>query len=121
MYWWRKSDLTKFDVTLLTDHENVYEELCSARKEAIVAGLRYRSVYIQSLGDLKIVSASRCKRWTFGNGKCCKDIGLCDISSIQSDIEVPVSSLLLTVTLCSSVRTTLVYNDAKYSGPFMTP
>jgi hypothetical protein len=56
MYWWCKSDLTKFDVTLPTDHENVYDELCSARKKAIMAGLRYhRSVYLQRLGDLKIV------------------------------------------------------------------
>jgi hypothetical protein len=41
------------------------------------------------------------------------DIGLGDTSSIASDI-------LLTVTLFSSVTTTPVYNDTKYSFPFMT-
>jgi hypothetical protein len=33
---------------------------------------------------------------------------------------VPINSSLLTVTLYSSVITTLVYNDTKYSVPFMT-
>jgi hypothetical protein len=33
---------------------------------------------------------------------------------------VPINSSLLTITLCSSVITTLVYNDTKYSIPLMT-
>jgi hypothetical protein len=32
---------------------------------------------------------------------------------------VPINSALLTVTLYSSVITTLVYNDTKYSVPFV--
>jgi hypothetical protein len=32
---------------------------------------------------------------------------------------VPINSLLLTIILHSSVRTTLVYKDTKYSAPFM--
>jgi hypothetical protein len=31
---------------------------------------------------------------------------------------VPINSSLLTITLYSSVITTLVYNDTKYSSPF---
>jgi hypothetical protein len=48
------------------------------------------------------------------------DIGLYDTSSIASDIDVPINSSLLTVTLYFSVITTLVYNDIKYSVPLMT-
>jgi hypothetical protein len=33
---------------------------------------------------------------------------------------VPLNCSLLTIILYSSARTTLVYNDTKYSGPFMT-
>jgi hypothetical protein len=43
------------------------------------------------------------------------DIGVSDTCSV-----VPVNSSLLTVTLYSSVRTTLVYNDTIYSVPFVT-
>jgi hypothetical protein len=32
---------------------------------------------------------------------------------------VPVNSALLTITLYSAVTTTLVYNNTKYSVPFM--
>ena len=45
------------------------------------------------------------------------DIGLCDTSSIASDIVVPINSSLLTIKLLSSVITTLVYNDKIFS-PF---
>jgi hypothetical protein len=48
------------------------------------------------------------------------DIRLHDTSSITSDIVVPINSSPLTITLHSSVITTLVYNDTKYSVPFMT-
>jgi hypothetical protein len=48
------------------------------------------------------------------------DIGLYDTSSIASNIVVLINCTLLTVTLYSSVITTLVYNDTKYSVPCMT-
>jgi hypothetical protein len=48
------------------------------------------------------------------------DIGLYDASPITSDIVVPINSTLLTITLYPSFITTLVYNDTKYSVPFMT-
>jgi hypothetical protein len=48
------------------------------------------------------------------------DIGLRDTSPITSHIVVPVSFSLLTITLYSSVRTTLVYNGTEYFVPFMT-
>jgi hypothetical protein len=48
------------------------------------------------------------------------DIGLNDTSSIASGIVVPINSSLLTITLCSSIIMTLVYNDTKYSVSFMT-
>jgi len=47
------------------------------------------------------------------------DIGLCDTPSITSDI-LWFDFLPLVVILCSSVITTLVYNDAEYSVPFVT-
>jgi hypothetical protein len=48
------------------------------------------------------------------------DIGLYDTSLIQSDIVVRINSSLLAITLYSSVTTTLVCNDTKYSVPFTT-
>jgi len=45
------------------------------------------------------------------------DIALHDTSSVASDIVSPVNSSLLTITLYSLVRTTIFYNDIKYS-PF---
>jgi hypothetical protein len=42
------------------------------------------------------------------------DIGLCDTSSIASDIVIPINFSLLIVTLYSSVKTALVHNDIKY-------
>jgi len=47
------------------------------------------------------------------------DIGLCVTSSIALDILWYNDPSLLTVTLLSSVRTTLFYNDTKCSAPFM--
>jgi hypothetical protein len=47
------------------------------------------------------------------------DIGLCDTSSITSDILVSIDSLLLTITLYCSVLTTLIYKGTKYSVPFI--
>jgi hypothetical protein len=40
------------------------------------------------------------------------------IYSIRNSV-VPINSLLLTVTLYYSVKTTPIYNDTKYSVPFM--
>jgi hypothetical protein len=49
------------------------------------------------------------------------DMGLCDTSSYNVRFSVvTINSSLLTITLQSSVITTLVYNDTKYSVPFMT-
>jgi hypothetical protein len=48
------------------------------------------------------------------------EIGLYDTSSITRYSVVPINSSLLTTTLYSSVITTLVYNDTKYSVAFMT-
>jgi len=42
------------------------------------------------------------------------DIGLCDNSPTASDIVVPINSSLLTTTLHTSVRTTLVYRDKRF-------
>jgi hypothetical protein len=48
------------------------------------------------------------------------DIGLCDILAYSVRYSaVPINSSLLTITLYFSVITTLVYNDTKYSVPFM--
>jgi hypothetical protein len=48
-----------------------------------------------------------------------KDIGLYTTSPIASDIVVPTNSSLLIIGY-PSVKTTLIYNDTKYSVPFMT-
>jgi len=48
------------------------------------------------------------------------DIGLYVNSSIASDIVVLINSSLLTITSQHSLRTTPVYNNTKYSVPFMT-
>jgi hypothetical protein len=48
------------------------------------------------------------------------DIDLYYTSSITSDSVVPINSSLLTITVYYSIITTLVYNDTKYSVPFMT-
>jgi hypothetical protein len=49
------------------------------------------------------------------------DIGSCDVVAIASDRYSVVANMssLLTITLYSSVRTPLVYNDRKCSVPFM--
>jgi hypothetical protein len=50
-----------------------------------------------------------------------KDIGLYDTSPIASVIMwYQINSSSLTITLYSSLITTVVYNDTKYSVPFMT-
>jgi len=48
------------------------------------------------------------------------DMGLYDTSPVESDILLPIKSLLLIITLSSSVRAALVHNYTKYSVQFMT-
>ena len=49
------------------------------------------------------------------------DIGLCDTAFTTSDILwYQINSSLSTMTVHFSVITTLVYNDTKYSVPFIT-
>jgi hypothetical protein len=49
------------------------------------------------------------------------DIGLCDTLPLASDILwYQLIPYLLTITLHSLAITTFVYNDRKYSVPFMT-
>ena len=88
-YWWRSSELTECDVTLLTD-----TKLWSARKEAIVAGLKYlRSIYLQRLPSSRdsLSQHQGVKLGRSGMGSAVEpgynDIGLYDTSCIASDVQ----------------------------------